>query len=62
MRQLEQEIALLENNVGFFANSKNAETLIAGVRDKIQKAREEMAATIEKVKLIDRENNKPEQE
>jgi len=61
VRQLEQEIALLENNVGFFANSKNAESLIAGVRDKIQKAREEMAATIEKVKLIDREN-KPEQE
>lgn len=62
VRQLEQEIALLENNIGFFSNSKNAEALVAGVRDKIRKAREEMAATIEKVKLIDRENSKTEQE
>ncbi len=55
MRQLEQEIALLENNIGFFAKSKNAETLVADVRAKIDRAREEMAATIEKVKLIDRQ-------
>lgn len=55
VRQLEQEIALLENNIGFFARSKNAESLIADVRSKIERAREEMAATIEKVKMIDRE-------
>ncbi len=55
VRQLEQEIALLENNIGFFAKSKNAETLVADVRAKIDRAREEMAATIEKVKLIDRQ-------
>ena len=54
VRQLEQEIQLLENNIGFFANSKNAEALVAGVREKIEQAKEEMAATIEKVKLIDR--------
>ena len=53
--QIEQEIALLENNVGFFAKSKNAEALIAEVRAKIDRAREELAATIEKVKLIDRQ-------
>lgn len=55
VRQLEQEIALLENNIGFFARSKSAEGLIADVRAKIERAREEMAATIEKVKLIDRQ-------
>ncbi len=55
VRQLEQEIALLENNIGFFAHSKNAEGLVADVRAKIDRAREEMAATIEKVKLIDRQ-------
>ncbi len=55
VRQLEQEIALLENNIGFFAHSKGAESMIADVRAKIERAREEMAATIEKVKLIDRE-------
>ena len=55
MRQLEQEIALLENNIGFFAKSKNAEALVADVRAKIDRAREEMAAAVEKVKLIDRQ-------
>ncbi len=55
VRQLEQEIALLENNIGFFAKSKNAEALVADVRAKIDRARGEMAAAIEKVKLIDRQ-------
>ena len=53
VRQLEQEIALLENNIGFFAKSKNAESLVADVRAKIERAREEMNATIEKVRMID---------
>ena len=56
VRQLEQEIALLENNIGFFAKSKNAEALVADVRAKIDRAREEMAATVEKVKLIDKQD------
>lgn len=55
VRQLEQEIALLENNIGFFAKSKNAEALVADVRSKIERAREEMAATVEKVRMIDRQ-------
>ena len=55
VRQLEQEIGLLENNIGFFAKSKNAEALVADVKAKIDRAREEMAAAIEKVKLIDRQ-------
>ena len=55
VRQLEQEIGLLENNIGFFAKSKNAEALIADVKAKIERAREDMAAAIEKVKLIDRQ-------
>ena len=56
VRQLEQEIALLENNIGFFAKSKNAEALVADVRAKIERAREEMAAAVEKVKLIDKQD------
>lgn len=55
VRQMEQEIILLENNIGFFSKSKNAEALVADVRAKIERAREEMAAAIEKVKLIDRQ-------
>ena len=54
VRQLEQEIALLENNIGFFSRSKNAEAMVAEVRAKIARAREQMQTAIEKVKLIDR--------
>ena len=56
VRQLEQDIAVLENNIGFFARSKNADALVADVWAKIERARADMAAAIEKVKLLDREN------
>lgn len=56
VRQLEADIALLENNIGFFSKSKNAEALIADVMTKIDRTKAEMAETIEKVKLIDKEN------
>ena len=55
VRQMEQEIALLENNIGFFAKSMYADAQVADVRAKIDRIRTEMAAAIEKVKLIDRE-------
>ena len=53
VKQLEQEILTLENNIGFFAKSKGAEALIADVEEKIAKAKREMANTIERVKVID---------
>ena len=53
VRQLEQDIALLENNIGFFSKSKGAEALIADVQQKIERATRELAEAIEKVKLID---------
>ena len=53
VKQLEQEIQTLENNIGFFAKSKGAEALIAGVEEKIARARRDMADAIERVKLID---------
>ena len=55
VRQLEQEIAVLENNIGFFSHSKGAEALIAEVEEKIAKAKRDMADTIAKVKMIDGE-------
>lgn len=55
VRQLEQEIALLENNIGFFSKSKGAETLIADVQEKIARAKRDMADAIAKVKMIDGE-------
>ena len=41
VKQLESDIALLENNIGFFAHSKGAEALIADVREKIERAKRE---------------------
>ncbi len=58
VRQMEQDIALLENNIGFFSKSKNAESLIADVREKIERAKRDMAELIEKIKLIDQEEAK----
>ncbi len=53
VRQMEQDIALLENNIGFFSKSKNAEAMIADIREKIAKSKQELQDTIEKVRLID---------
>ena len=56
VKQLEADIALLENNIGFFAKSKNAESMINGVKHKIERAKQEMKSTIEMIKLIDKKD------
>ena len=56
VRQMEQDIALLENNIGFFSKSKNADVMIADIKEKIVKAKRELQDTIEKVRLIDSHN------
>ena len=61
VKQMEQDIALLENNIGFFSKSKNAEALIADVREKIVRAKRDMAELIEKIHLIDEEEAKHKQ-
>jgi hypothetical protein len=43
MEKLSSEVQLLENNLGFFANSKNASALREEYEQKIQKAKEEIA-------------------
>ena len=53
VRQMEQDIATLENNIGFFSKSKNADALIADVREKIERTKRDMAEIIEKIRLID---------
>ena len=60
VKQMEQDIALLENNIGFFSKSKNAEALIADVREKIARAKRDMAGLIEKIQLIDEESKQKE--
>jgi len=57
LRQLEADIALWENNIGFFAKSKNAESMIAEVKSKISKAREEITLIEGKIQLIEKQYN-----
>ncbi len=49
IRQLEADIQLLDNNIGFFAKTKNAESLINDVKQKIERARKQIQ--VEKQKL-----------
>jgi hypothetical protein len=53
IKQLESDIVLWENNIGFFAKSKNAETMIKEVEDKIENAKKLIKTLEEKVKMID---------
>ncbi|MDR1405942.1 MAG: DUF349 domain-containing protein [Prevotellaceae bacterium] len=55
LRQLETDMALWENNIGFFAKSKNADALIADVNQKIASAKEEIKTIEAKIKLIDQQ-------
>lgn len=52
-RQLESDIAVWENNMGFFAKSKNADKILEDTRKKIEEARHELAGLEEKIKQID---------
>lgn len=54
LRQIEGDIVLWENNIGFFTKSKNAEQMIKDVENKIQKGKEEIKILEEKIKMIDK--------
>lgn len=54
-RKMEIDIATLENNMGFFAKSKNADMMMADIRKKIEIAKEELVQIEEKIKLIDKQ-------
>lgn len=53
LKQIENDITLWENNIGFFAKSKNADQLIKEVERKIEKARADMKVIEEKIRIID---------
>lgn len=52
---LQQEVLQLENNLGFFANSKGADALKKEVEKKIERAKDEILALRQKIKLIPNE-------
>jgi hypothetical protein len=53
IKQLESDIVLWENNIGFFAKSTNADTMIKEVEEKIDSAKKLIKTLEEKVKMID---------
>jgi hypothetical protein len=53
IKQLEGDIVLWENNIGFFAKSSNADTMIREVEEKIENAKNTIKTLEEKVKMID---------
>jgi hypothetical protein len=53
IKQLESDIVLWENNIGFFAKSKNADAMIKEVEERIENAKKLIKTLEEKVKMID---------
>ena len=53
IKQLESDITIWENNIGFFSNSKNAESLIKDVSVKIENAKNSINLLKEKLRMID---------
>jgi len=53
LKQLESDLVLLDNNVGFFSKSKNAESLINDVKNKIEQTREKIDFLKNKIRVID---------
>ena len=55
---LEQDVVTYENNIGFFAMSKNAEPLIKQMQDRIDAAKAELNTIAEQIKALkEAENN-----
>lgn len=53
IKQLEADIALWENNVGFFSSSKNADAVVKDIELKIEKGKQSLILLQEKLKVID---------
>ncbi|RLD61607.1 MAG: DUF349 domain-containing protein [Bacteroidetes bacterium] len=52
LKELENEVLLFENNLGFFAKSKNADVLIADMNKKIERLRKEITTLKQKLRLL----------
>ena len=53
LKQMENDISLWENNIGFFADSENAESMINDVNRKIESARNKIEQLKGKIKMLD---------
>jgi hypothetical protein len=53
LKQLESDIVLWENNIGFFARSRNAMTVIKDVESKIENTKKDIELLNRKINMID---------
>ena len=53
IQKLREEISVLENNIGFFSNSKNSELMRAEYEKKINKAKEDLKVLEAKLKIAE---------
>ena len=53
IQKLREEIAAMENNIGFFSSSKNSELMRAEYEKKISKAKEDLKVLEEKLKIAE---------
>ena len=53
IQKLRDEIAVLENNIGFFSNSKNSELMRAEYEKKINKAKSDLKVLEAKLKIAE---------
>ncbi|MBO4328257.1 MAG: DUF349 domain-containing protein [Bacteroidales bacterium] len=53
IQKLRDEIAVLENNIGFFSNSKNSELMKAEYEKKINKAKNDLKVLEAKLKIVE---------
>ena len=57
LESLRQQLILSENNLGFFAKSKNADNMIEGFKKKLEKSKNEVAALNNLVSMLNRAIN-----
>jgi hypothetical protein len=57
LKQLENDHVLLDNNIGFFAKSKNAESLIADIKKKLENSKQKIESLKDKIRVIDEMDN-----
>jgi len=57
LKQLEGDVILWENNIGFFAKSKNSEVMINEVRRKIEMSKKQIESIKERIDIVDNFEN-----
>ncbi len=54
IKQVENNLVVWENNIGFFSNSKNTEKLVADVNKNIEEGKEQLKKLYQKLRILDK--------